>query len=502
MNETELTFPLILMRMGGLDGVALQKREYRFLLNDLDLLVHAITGKLEKEFTSLSPIGHTHVVLDELDFYHPDSQLLFANEFTHGSEKDGVKEISDSEWHDLFIKHKNKIRDDIDKELQNIPNNTPVIVYNLISLRHAQPAAAAAIKELIIKYPNRGFLSHAADPDAERPEKIARIKKHILPVLSAFEKDKPYSGGPYNLNNLYHIVLNPTQRDNFINKYDIPHDHIFEIPDFLEFKTKTPEVPIKCANLFLPFLSKKCIIPDNGSCKYIRKTIEQDTVFFISPVRPVYRKRLKEAMLTAMQYEKHVNKKVVFIVTHPNIDDKEYFQDSLEFAYSIGLDYYHLGEDFTLETLDFVYDNLATLPTIGVVASSAGGWENALNEMAKTYIPFFMSNSLNSFIPITEEIGIKTYGMDFIPATNLVEKYSSDDLRNKDLSEEGKMKEAFEFFDELLDKEKRTEIVKNNYVKAYKYLSHQATTPKLLEALLYIYARHGLPGQPGEACLK
>ena len=207
-------------------------------------------------------------------------------------------------------------------------------------------------------------------------------------------------------------------------------------------------------------------------------------------------------MLTAMQYGKHVNKKVVFIVTHPNIDDKEYFQDSLEFAYSIGLDYYHLGEDFTLETLDFVYDNLATLPTIGVVASSAGGWENALNEMAKTYIPFFMSNSLNSFIPITEEIGIKTYGMDFVPATNLVEKYSFDDLKNKDLSEEGKMKEAFEFFDELLDKEKRLEIVKNNYIKAYKYLSHQATTPKLLEALLYIYARHGLPGQPGEGCLK
>ena len=142
-----LTYPIIIMRNGGLDGVAMQAREYRHLLNRLDSSVHVMTGRYETKFATENPIGREQTVISRLDFYHKDSQLLFANQFEYGDEKSGVAVISDEEWYELFAIHKQKIKDKIDKILINTPHNTPVLVYNLISLRHAHPAAAAAIPE-------------------------------------------------------------------------------------------------------------------------------------------------------------------------------------------------------------------------------------------------------------------------------------------------------------------------------------------------------------------
>jgi len=505
-SNMQLTCPLILMRMGGLDGVAMQKKEYRHLLNSIDISVHAITGLLEKEFDTPDPIGHRETIIPELDFYHPDSQLLFANQFTEGDEKEGIEEISDSEWLTLLEKHKEIIKNAIDSVLQKIPNNTPVIVYNLVSLRHAQPAAALALKELIEKYPNRGFLSHAADPDAERPEKIARIKEHCLKKISCKPEDQPYSGGPYNANNLYHIVLNPIQRNNFINKYNIPENHIFEIPDFMQFASSTPQILPQPKEIFLNFLAGQRVKPNGTSYQYEHERnnnaeVDSDTIFFLSPVRPVYRKQLKEAMVVAKQYAISRNKKVAFVVTHPNIDDKVYFQKTVEFADALNLDYYHLGERFTLKTLDYVYENMAPMNTIGLVASNAGGWENALNEMAHASIPFFMNNKLNSFKPITEKIGIKTFGTDFMDPQNLMNNKSPEELATKDFSDTEEFRKLFEWIDSSLNKQIRNELITYNYAKAYKWLSQKATAPRLMEAILYIYSRHGLPGQPGEAVI-
>jgi len=505
-SQTQLTCPLILMRMGGLDGVAMQKKEYRQLLNSIDISVHAITGLLEKEFDTPDPIGHRETIIPELDFYHKNSLLLFANQFTEGNEKDGIDEISDDEWHMLLDKHRIIIRNAIDAILQKIPNNTPVVVYNLISLRHAHPAAALAIRELIEKYPDRGFLSHAADPDAERPEKLARIKKHCLSMISCNADNEPYSGGPYHANNLYHIVLNPVQRNNFINKYKIPEDHIFEIPDFMQFKSSTPELMQEPDGIFVDFLSGQKVKPEGDSYKYKHdddniSNIDMETVFFLSPVRPVYRKQLKEAMFTAQQYALSRGKKVAFVVTHPNMDDKTYFQETVEFANALNLDYYHLGERFTLKTLDYVYENMAPMNTIGLVASNAGGWENALNEMAHSCIPFFMNSQLNSYKPITEKIGIKTFGTDFMAVKDILANNDLEKLKKKDFSKTPDIAELFDWIDEVLKKEQRDELIRHNYAKAYKWLSQKATAPRLMEAILYIYSRHGLPGQPGNAVI-
>ncbi|OQY04046.1 MAG: hypothetical protein B6I22_10280 [Desulfobacteraceae bacterium 4572_123] len=498
----ELTCPVIIMRHGGLDGVALQKEEYLTLLNELDMDMHVIAGREETEYGPISSEGQTRTVIERLDFYHPDSQLLFANQFTHGPETEGIKKIDKEEWIRLFHTHKNKIRDAIEKALVSIPDNTPVLVYNLVSLRHAQPAAAVAIRELMEKYPNRGFLSHAADPDAERPEKIERIKDFALQVISANKPSEPYSGGPYYLNNLYHIVLNPTQRANFLYKYGIPEKHVYEIPDFLEFESKEAVIADGPEPDFLNYLSENCVFARDDTYTYRHTDLDEQTVFFLSPVRPVYRKRLREAMLIAHVYGKTRNCRVAFVVTHPNTDDKHYFIDSAKFANALDLPYIHLGVGFTLEKLDYVYTNMAPMKTVGVVASSAGGWENALNEMAHKCIPFFMSAGLNSFKPLTEQIRIHTFGMNFRFLEELIEYRSDGDFKGCDLSGIPGFSTLFAWIDEALGSNTRRELVVHNYKRAYKYLSHHATALRLWEAILTIYARHGLPGRPGEASAK
>lgn len=500
-SDLELTYPVIIMRTGGLDGVALQAREYRHLLNKLDINVHVMTGRCETKFATVNPIGHKQTVISRLDFYHKDSQLLFANQFVHGSEKEEkIPEITLEEWFELFNMHKSKIKKSINKILQAIPYNTPVLIYNLVSLRHAHPACAVALKELMEEYPERAFISHSADPDAERPEKIGRIKKEILPVLSCFDESQPYSGGPYNLNNLYHIVLNPTQRESFINKYNIPKNHIFEIPDFLDFVSSEPPVRLYPKKIFLKFLSDRCLKLHKKSYNYINSVIDKDTVIFISPVRPVYRKRLKESMVVAQQYGKIRNVKVAFIVTHPNHDDKDYFMETLQFAQKLGLGFYHLGKEFTLETLDSVYENLAAMKTIGAIASSAGGWENALNEMARACIPFHMDKNLNSFKPLTQEIGIKTHGTDFSKFTHIIKENTPEEIKKGDFSAEPELMETINWIDLMLfNNEEHHKLIEHNYNKAYNYLSHEATIPKLIKGINYIYERHGHPGQKVKA---
>lgn len=146
--------------------------------------------------------------------------------------------------------------------------------------------------------------------------------------------------------------------------------------------------------------------------------------FFLSPVRPVYRKRLKESMLVEKYYGDYKHCKTAFVVTHPNKDDINYFLESVHFAFSIGLPYYHLGKTFSLYSLENVYEYFVALNTVGVIGSSAGDWENAINELARAAIPFYMNKNLNSFKPLTETIGIKTHGPDFSCISKIIDETS------------------------------------------------------------------------------
>ncbi len=488
-GEVARTCVMIVARVGGLDGVALQAREYRYLLNGLGINIQMVTGLSETAFGPIDPIGQRMTTVRRLSFDHDISRVIYANQFTEGPQTRLAEAISDDRWHELFEDHKGKIRKAIASVIESVPNHTPIFVYNLLALRHSHPAGAVAVRELIDAFPDRGFISHAADPDAERPEIVARLKDHALRVLSAAPPGEPYSGGPYHAENLYHIVLNPTQADTFVNKYGVPKNHIFEIPDFLDFPSRDPVFRRSANPVFLDYVSDCRLTSRNDSYGYRREIVERDAVFFLSPVRPVSRKRLKEAMLLAEQYGKARNRQIVFIVTHPNKDDAVYFMDSLRFAESIGLRYYHVGKTFSLETLEDVYENLAALDTIGVVASSAGGWENALNEMARYGIPFYMNKKLNSFKPLTERIGMRTHGTDFGMFSDIVQNRDPSLLRSVDLTGHPEAAAAFAWIDRMLTAGDREETIAHNYRAAYDYLSHEATVPRIRSAFEYVSSR-------------
>jgi hypothetical protein len=487
----KLTVPVILMRYGGLDGVAMQADEYSSMLrNCIDVNVHIITGLHEKLDDEIDSSDSKPTIIDRLDFYHPDSLLLFGNEFTVGPETDNIKKISEQEWCELFELHKSAIKADVDKIIAATPYNSPVIIFNLLSLRHAHPAAASALREIIKAYPHRAFLSHAADPDAERPEKISRIKPFVLKYISANSPEQEYSGGPYKMDNLYHIVLNPKQKEKFLYRYLIKPDHVFEMPDFLEFENSSPCIPAKPDAGFLDYLSTKCIFADGDQYHYSTVPLPEDSVYFLSPVRPVYRKRIKEAMLVAYYYGISRNKPIIFVVTHPDIDDKQYFMETVKFANAMGIQYIHLGEEFSLKKLNNVYRNFAALNTIGVVASAAGGWENALNELAASCIPFFMSIALNSFKTLTEKMDIETYGMDFEGLSELLTGDFKTKLSGVDLSGIAYMQKLVEWIDLVTTQPARETLIVNNFNQAYKFLSQEAAARRLLESVKSIYDRH------------
>jgi len=482
---------MVIARSGGLDGVALQAREYRYLLNSVGITVRMVTGRAETQYSAPDPIGQKEITLPNLSLYHHVSRLVYANQFRVGSEKEGIDEIGREKWFELFHAQKEAIKSGLSRVLRSAPPSSPVFVFNLLALRHRHPAAAAAVVQLLDECPDRGFISHAADPDAERPEKIERLKDFVLPVISASSKDQPYSGGPIHRNNLYHIVLNPTQKENFIEKYGVAADHVFEIPDFIEFKFDQPAIRRAPSLVFLDYLSDCCLRSRGESYGYKRQIVNRGTTFFLSPVRPVARKRLRESMLLAQQYGKSRRRRIAFVVTHPNKDDVDYFMACLRFADGLRLPYYHLGQSFSFETLENVYENFAALATVGVVASSAGGWENALNEMARYAIPFYMNRNLNSFRPLTKTIGMRTHGTDFSQFSDLVEERSPADLRREDLTSHPEVAAAFRWIDEALAPDKRRRLIRHNYRRALAYLSHEATAPRLMKVLEYIRERHG-----------
>ena len=487
-----LTCPVIITRHGGLDGVALQKEEYHKLLNDLGIFIHVVTGREEIRFGAISPHGQLRTVIPRLDLSHPDSRRLFAGAFRHGPETRETEPLADDAWRQLFCRHKERIREAVDRVLQKIPDDTPVFIYNLLSLRHLHPAAATALRELVEAYPRRAFVSHSADPDSERPERVSRLKGFVRALISANPAGEPYSGGPYRYPNLFHIVLNPTQRETFVKGFGVPPDQVFEIPDFLEFKSPHADFATRPEAGFMDYLARQTVVPGEAGYAYTRAPLTGETVFFLSPVRPVARKLLREAMVAAHHYGLSRGRRVCFVVTHPDIDDRPYFLETVRFARRLGIHYVHLGRAFSKEMLAAVYANMAALDCVGVVASNAGGWENALNEMAAAGIPFFMNRRLNSYGPLTGRIGIRCHGMAFDLLESMVCGWTCRELAEGPLSHVPQVAALFEWIDAALSPAQRRRIVRHNYERAYRYLSSHATALKLWHLVWDTYARLSL----------
>ena len=77
--------------------------------------------------------------------------------------------------------------------------------------------------------------------------------------------------------------------------------------------------------------------------------------------------------------------------------------------------------------------------------------------------------------------------MDFAQITPAVEKIKAGDYVPGEFINEDFMKDAFAWIDKMFDTNKRKNVIEHNYRKAYDYLSHDATLPKLVKSIEHVY---------------
>lgn len=107
-------------------------------------------------------------------------------------------------------------------------------------------------------------------------------------------------------------------------------------------------------------------------------------------------------------------------------------------------------------------------------------------------IPFFMNRRLNSYKPLTENIGIRCHGMEFDVLEEVVSGWMNRELVDRPLSHVPQIAALFEWIDAALSPVTRKLLVAHNYRCAYQYLSSHATALKLWNLVWEIYARLSL----------
>lgn len=468
----------IIARYGGADGTAMLFENSQELLNKQGLKVQTTTGLIETEFgIKQNYFNPNPNIISELNFKHSTTQNLFDNSF---KSRKYIKE----KWIYEHNKHKQTIKKNLEKIVQE-NNNTPIIIHNLISLREFHPQAAVALKEIIQKNKTTNFISYAADSSFEREERISQIQKYVIDEIRG-TKGPNDELGPYNFENLYHIVLNKRQEKKFNKNYNIPLEKIFRLPDFLPFETKEPEIITTPDLSFLEFLANKTVEYDNG-IKFKKQDIGDDPTFILCPVRPIERKKIKTSIYIASQYQKKKNKRTSVVVTHPNKDEGgNYFYECITLANELDVPLIYLGEELKLNsdienelTLWKTYQKMSSYKTISMILSSKGGWENAINESIKYCIPTYVNPKLPSYNEILE-MGINIYGQNLDSINNIVESNSPKNLQNFNINN---INSILDWIDTYSSGNKRINLVKDCYLKGYDNLSSYARTPQFMDIL-------------------
>jgi len=488
----------VIGRIGGFDGVSIQAFEFMKLLNKLDIKFNIVTGLEETEFGDINYSENKSFLVEGLNFKHENSKFLYRNSFI--SKEDG----SSDKWFEVFEKHKSEISDGVDKVLSE-DEEAPVFIHNLLSLRHLHPAAASAIMELIEKYPKRKFISFAPDSDWERSLTVKKIredvKEFLYPGLDDFSS-------PFVHGNVYHLVLNNYQREVFNKVYKIPFEKIFTIPDFLEFKSSEIDLSHPYKKDFLDYLGKNSAYLKDNEIQYRKRKVDEDTVFFLCPVRPVQRKKLRAAIFLAHQFNLKEKKDVSVILTHPNEDivlihpkeenNQDYLKECIEFANNLRINLIFLGDSLKLSkqegakdvwTLDDVYENMASLNSLGMITSSSGGWENAINELLKTGIPILVNPELKSYAQIKDNMHIDVLGLPLKMCYKLIKDFDVKILADfdvKDILEISKFVSWVKKYG-FANADDRINLVKHNYKQAYINLSSESSKKQVLKLLEAVF---------------
>jgi len=507
----------IIARLFGLDGTSLQGIEdIRLLKKRFGLSTDVITGEDQRKrfgnaydvpairsietFDKLSlaagePLYQASFpeniqqglaalpAADAGDFTTEYAQQLAAGDFT-GS--DTSSQYTVSGWKGQCTTNANTVSSTLD-DMISTNHNAPIFVHNLIALRHRNPSAALGIEKLIRNNPNRVFINISPDPLYERPHEAGMLADHVKEKIATNipGEGKNFFAGPYKHDNLFHIVSNKKQKRDFQTTYGLSDEQVYVIPDFVTMtKRKALKKTLPDKN-FYDYLSRNCLTDG--------ETLDKETVYFLTNVRPVARKKLRTTLFLIDQYKKqNPDKKVAMVITHPNGDDLAYFNETVDLARELEIPLVYLGSNIKRSrddsssdySLTDIYHNLAVLNSISVILSDKGGFENGILEALKEKIPVIMNRALNSYGHLTDA-GIDVLGLGLDRCHEVV-----DNNTGQQISGMGKRRfNAVKYFNGFVNtygfrgSQERKERVNKHYDLTYQNFSDKAVIPEFKRLL-------------------
>lgn len=481
----------LVARVGGWDGIALQAELWLKLLLSMRKKITLITGEVET-----SP-GH----LDLVPFNKVDTKIIPELALAHQKELYIIsfkRRYDRDVWVDMFIREKRKIK----KHFKQHIGESPIVILHNFSIKHLIPAAWAAMYELMIENKDKQFISLAADSPFERSYLMEKFHPDVLRVLgnpkiwykkkNAVVKERlkvldrvkdATLPGPDKAPNLKYIVLNSNQKKIFHNIYGIPDNDLYAIPDMGRFKKENVKKKTSPAELekFFKYIGRHQL-----SNK--QKELNSEYTYFISPVRPIRRKKLLEIVYLCKLFEDYTkrrkkHRKVVLVITHPNRDEKPYFKEIKRYTRKLGLTFVFLGDEIKLRKREdekdvFTYDEImatfSNLDSICIVGSKFGGWENGILEASEHNIPVCVNPLLPSFQDMT------ALGYNYVATPIMI---FSDLARVKFSEEYLQFPSITEFFrlahKRIFDKKSRKDNANHNYKIGYRKQSNDITKKEL-----------------------
>ena len=488
----------IITRAGGWDGCAMQAELWIEIMINNKYKVTLLTGEFEEETTNFFPYNKVNIVTKKqlsLDFQSQIYQL-------------GFKEKYDRKvWLNEFIENKDKIKEEISEYFKS---HDIVILHN-ISLRYLIPSFWAAIYELSIEYPDKKILSIEPDSPYERRYLInsynlevrhmlqnpsiwyQKERRLIYKILNQLKKiNIEMLPGPIQRENTRYVILNSYQYNAHRDIFGIPESNIVKIPDIGRFKDNEGNEERYPDQDFFDYLIKNQI-----TCK--KETITEDNLFFISPVRPVYRKNIRYLIKVMSQLRLYLKEKqnltpqLFLVITHKNKDDPDYFKRIVELAQQLEITVIYIGDSLRLRRLnkdkdvkvkiDYTYPEvlsiLSKLKSICYSGSAFGGWENAIVECSENKIPVFV----NPKIPAFGDMIKMGYIYPTIPFISMppIEDLPSSKVWENNFSIEFFFESMYELF---YDVSKRKKITENNFNVGQKYQSISYLSKNIIIPLL------------------
>lgn len=480
------------VRVGGWDGIALQTELWLKIYLGLGYEVHLVTGEIDTSPGSIDTYPYNQVRITCIPGLHLEHQ----GELFQMAQK---AEYSRAKWVKEFVKDKDILKQQL---LPIVKESQSVFLHNF-SIKHLIPSAWAAMMEIVKENPRKKFVGLDADSPYERPQIVEDLSPdviHILGDMNAWygktEKEiryelkeftkthSPVLPGADLFENLDHIVLNSYQQRIAKNIYAVPANQITALPDLGSFKGNFGITDKEIQNQVIAYLQAH-------QQTWPQELNTKDYVYIISPVRPIQRKKLREVAYMAKLFEKYLEKKrkkkkVVLVVTHPNVDEKRYFNQLVRYCKDIELTFIHVGSTLKLRkdegqeciTYHDLMAGLQNSHSVSIVASEFGGWENGILESTEFKIPV----SANPYLPSFQDMN--AYGYKYIAAPILV----FSDLRQTKFSDEylsfpSIQSYYHELFKVIFDSKERAKNVEHNF-NIGKRVQSVAVATKLIKKIL------------------